>query len=264
MEQVLFAIDFKIGKDHINFLYNIYNYQAVVILTVSCLRITKDKFLMEKDRIYFQQQKSEYSIASKSKFNSHFLFSILNSIHAVSFISSAKTSDSILHLSRLLHYILYDCEKEKITVRKELSSVEALASLYQLRYNHPLNIAVEVQDKDIMDRIEIPSSLFLNLFQSALQRSRIGDNPNSFIRLNCKAEDDHLLYEIVNFNGENSTTYAQTKSGVQSDDAVIHILEKYFPEKFDFFEENEGEHLYKTSVKINFQSFRKLDRHRNE
>jgi len=254
-EQDLFALDFNQEAVYINFLYDVYIYHAAVILVASCLGITKDKFLMEKKITNSEKQKeTDYSIVPKSKFNPHFLFSILNSIHTASFSGSTKTSDSILQLSRLLHYLLYDSEKEKITVSQELSSIEALASLYQLRYNHSLNLAVDVGNKDVFDRIEIPSSLFLNLFQSALQCSQIGENPDSFIKLTCKTDDINLFYEIVNFNGNNSMNFNEAESGLQSNTAVIHILEKYFPEKFDFFSEQEGNNHYKTIVKINLYS----------
>ncbi|WP_426478082.1 histidine kinase [Chryseobacterium sp. CBSDS_008] len=232
-----------------NFLYNVYMYQAMVIVVASILGITKDKFLMERSISDQEKQTgNNYPVVLKSKLNPHFLFSTLNTIHDASFTCPTKTSDSILQLSRLLHYHLYDSEKEKITVAQELSSVQALASLYQLKYNHQLNLAVDVQGKNILDRIEIPSSLFLNLFQTALKHSEIGENPEGFIRISCKADHLNLFYEI-NCRGKGESTSDEKSARVTSDSAVIHILENYFPEKFDFFSE-QGDDYYKTIIKI--------------
>lgn len=76
--------------------------------------ITKDKFLIEQDVISLGEEKDQlYLDLLKSKLNPHFLLNTLNNIYANSFTHSEKTSDSILQLSKLLKYIIYDSGKEK-------------------------------------------------------------------------------------------------------------------------------------------------------
>lgn len=76
--------------------------------------------------------------------------------------------------------------------------MEALAALYQLKYNNRLDLVFDIQDKETLELIEIPPSLFLTLFENALKHSAIGENPESFIRLSCKTEDLVLVFEVIN------------------------------------------------------------------
>ncbi|WP_262904345.1 hypothetical protein [Chryseobacterium rhizoplanae] len=62
-----------------------------------------------------------------------------------------STSESILQLSKLLQYIIYDSEKLKISVVQELSSEKAFTELYQLKYNNQLDLTFEVSDTEILE-----------------------------------------------------------------------------------------------------------------
>lgn len=64
---------------------------------------------------------------------------------------SMSTSESILQLSKLLQYIIYDSEKLKISVVQELSSEKAFTELYQLKYNNQLDLTFEVSDTEILE-----------------------------------------------------------------------------------------------------------------
>ena len=251
-EPALFNMDFSKEGSHISFLYNVYIYQGIVILVASFLGITKDKFLIEQDVIDLGKQKDElYLNLLRSKLNPHFLLNTLNNIYANSFTPSVATSNSILQLSKLLQYIIYDSSKEKINVIQELSSVEALAALYQLKYNNQLDIEFDIQNKETLELIEIPPSLFLTLFENALKHSAIGENPDSFIKLMCKTEDLVLVFEILNSSDKNRSLPVETGYNGLGNKAIIRILEKYYPGKFDFFSEQDGDIQYKTILKIN-------------
>ena len=251
-EPALFNMNFNNEGSHISFLYNVYIYQGIVILVASFLGITKDKFLIEQDVIDLGKQKDElYLNLLKSKLNPHFLLNTLNNIYANSFTPSVVTSNSILQLSKLLQYIIYDSSKEKISVLQELSSVEALAALYQLKYYNRLNLVFDIQDKETLELIEIPPSLFLTLFENALKHSAIGENQESFIRLSCKTEDLVLVFEVINSFDKNKKSPIDTGYNGLGNKAIIRILEKYYPEKFDFSSDQDGDFHYKTVLKIN-------------
>lgn len=250
-EPAVFEMNFTREEYHVGFLYNVYISQGIVILVASFLGITKDKFLIEQDVIELGEEKEQlYLDLLKSKLNPHFLLNTLNNMYANSFTYSGKTSDSILQLSKLLQYIIYDSGKEKISVTQEFSSLKALASLYQLKYNDQLNIVFDVKDQDEFDVVEIPPSVLLTLFENALKHSAIGAEKNSFIKLSCVLEHSELHFEIINSVAGGSAHPVETGYHGLGNDAVIHILEKFYPGKFEFISGQEDNGDYKTILKI--------------
>nr|WP_315026389.1 histidine kinase [uncultured Chryseobacterium sp.] len=239
---------------HVGFLYNVYISQGIVILVASFLGITKDKFLIEQDVIDLGEEKEQlYLDLLKSKLNPHFLLNTLNNIYANSFTYSEKTPDSILQLSKLLQYIIYDSSKEKISVNQEFSSLKALAALYQLKYNDRLDILFDINDQDEFDIVEIPPSVLLTLFENALKHSAIGEDQNSFIRLSSTIEHSELFFEITNSVAGYQTLQVETGYHGLGNDAVIHILEKFYPQRFDFISglEEDGDYKIVLKIKVN-------------
>ncbi|WP_246008719.1 sensor histidine kinase [Chryseobacterium lactis] len=250
-EPAVFEMNFTPKGFHVSFLYNIYISQGIVILVASFLGITKDKFLIEQDVIDLGEEKEQlYLDLLKSKLNPHFLLNTLNNMYANSFTHSEKTSDSILQLSKLLQYIIYDSGKDKISLTQEFSSLKALAALYQLKYNDQLDIVFNIEDQDEFDIVEIPPSVFLTLFENALKHSAIGIEENSFIKLSCTIKNSDLFFEIVNSVAQNREYSAETNYKGLGNDAVIHILEKYYSGRFDFISEPQENNQYKMFLKI--------------
>ncbi|MEY8761881.1 sensor histidine kinase [Chryseobacterium tongliaoense] len=251
LEPAIFSMNFNESLSNTKFLYNVYTAQGIVILTASFLGITKDKFLIEKDFKNLGEEKDQLHLdLLKSKLNPHFLLNTLNNIYAKSFQPSENTSESILQLSKLLQYVIYDTHKDKISIAQEFSSIRALSGLYQLRYHNLLNISFDVQDEETVDLIEIPPSVFLTLFENALKHSAIGIEPGSFIKMNYKILNREVFFEIINSVARKRVLENNGDSGGLGNEAVIRILEKNYPGMFTFLSEAIENNEYLTILKI--------------
>lgn len=251
-EPAVFKVDFSREGYYVGFLYNVYISQGIVILVASFLGITKDKFLIEQNVIDLGEEKEQlYLDLIRSKLNPHFLLNTLNNMYANSFTHSEKTPDSILQLSKLLQYIIYDSGKERISISQEFSSLKALAALYQLKYSNRLDIVFDIQDQDEFDIVEIPPSVLLTLFENALKHSAIGEEENSFIRLLCTVENSELFFEIINSVAESRTGLVDTGYQGLGNEAVIHILDKFYSDRYEIHSGAEENNRYKITLKIN-------------
>ena len=251
LEPTVFNMNFNETLSNTKFLYNVYTAQGIIILVASFLGITKDKFLIEQNVVDLGEQKEQlYLDLLKSKMNPHFLLNTLNNIYANSFVSSSKTSDSILQLSKLLQYIIYDSGKEKINLAQEFSSIHSLAMLYQLKYDNQLNIDFDIQNDETLEIVEIPPSIFLTLFENALKHSGIGLEPNSFIKVSYAIHERDILFEIIN-SITNKRPSEDTGYNGLGNEAITQILEKYYSGRFDFLSEAIENDRYKTTLKIN-------------
>lgn len=69
----------------------------------------------------------------KDQINPHFLFNALNNIYVQSRKRPKEASESILLLSDLLRYQLYDCAKEKVQLKSEIEYLQNYLELDRLR-----------------------------------------------------------------------------------------------------------------------------------
>jgi sensor histidine kinase YesM len=251
LEPAVFNMEFSETLSNTKFLYNVYTAQGIVILVASFLGITKDKFLIEQDFKELGEEKDQLYLALlKSKLNPHFLLNTLNNIYSKSFNQSENTSESILQLSKLLQYVIYDTNKEKITLMQEFSSIKSLIGLYQLKYNNILDIDFEMRDEEILELIELPPSVCLTLFENALKHSAIGIEADSFIKVGYEFRDQEFLFEIRNSVAKNKNLMENSNDNGLGNEAVISILEKSYPEKFTFISEATENNTYETLLKI--------------
>ncbi|ALR31357.1 histidine kinase [Chryseobacterium sp. IHB B 17019] len=252
-EPAIFNLHFSKEESNISFLYNVYITQAIVILVASFLGITKDKFIIEQDVADLGEQKEQlYIDLLKSKLSPHFLLNTLNNIYVNSFVPTEKTSNSILQLSKLLQYIIYDSGKEKISIAQEFSSLKSLAELYQLKYNNQLDIIFTIENEEACDVIEIPPSIFLTLFENALKHSAIGMESSAFVKILFTIENHEIIFTIENSIAENKNYSSDIGYHGLGNKAITGILEKYYPEKYSFSSEALDQKNYRTILKVNY------------
>lgn len=251
LEPAVFNMSFNESLSNTKFLYNVYTAQGIVILVASFLGITKDKFLIEQDFKDLGEEKDQlYLDLLKSKMNPHFLLNTLNNIYSKSFQPSENTSESILQLSKLLQYIIYDTSKEKISMAQELSSIRSLAGLYQLKYNNVLNIAFTIEDEETIELIDVPPSVCLTLFENALKHSAVGIEEGSHIHVSYKIRNQELLFEIINSISRKKNLVGNMNDSGLGNEAVINILEKNYAGRFTFISEPVESNNYQTILKI--------------
>jgi len=251
LQPAVFHMNFNETLSNTKFLYNVYTAQGIVILVASFLGITKDKFLIEQDFKDLGEEKDQlYLDLLKSKMNPHFLLNTLNNIYSKSFQPSENTSESILQLSKLLQYVIYDTGKDKISMAQEFSSIRSLAGLYQLKYNNVLNIGFNIQDEETLELIDIPPSVCLTLFENALKHSAVGIEPQSYINVSYRIEDQDLLFEIQNSVSKKKNLVGNMNDSGLGNEAVINILEKNYAGKYTFISEPAENNNYQTILKI--------------
>ena len=251
LEPAVFNMRFNETLSNTKFLYNVYTAQGIVILVASFLGITKDKFLIEQDFKELGEEKEQlYFDLLKSKLNPHFLLNTLNNIYSKSFNPSENTSESILQLSRLLQYVIYDTNKDTVTLMQEFSSIRSLIGLYQLKYNNVLNIDFKIEDEEVLELIEIPPSVCLTLFENALKHSAAGLEADSFIKVTHKIQNQEFLFEIRNSVAKNKNLIGNSNGSGLGNEAVMGILEKYYPGRFTFVSRATESNTYETLLKI--------------
>ncbi len=167
-------------------------------------------------KFYFQSEQRDKQLAQltqeklndqlqylRYQINPHFLMNTLNNIHALIGLDAAKAQTSIMELSRLLRFQLYDGGHTTIPLAKEVEFVRNYIHLLRLRYADRVDIRFEVGD--LLDSYQMPP-LILSVFVENAFKHGVSYNEPSFIHIILQVIDGRLFFRCVNSKHEKRET----------------------------------------------------------
>jgi sensor histidine kinase YesM len=156
------------------------------------------RYLKLKDRnhqLLMEKKTSELNFL-KSQTNPHFLFNTLNGIYALAREKSDITADSILRLSDILRFMIYESQSELISINKEIEIIEDYIELEKMRYDETLKIVFE---KDIDDfEQKIPPLLLIHLVENAFKHGLSETIHAPFISIILSIKNNKLVFKVNN------------------------------------------------------------------
>lgn len=137
----------------------------------------------------------------KSQINPHFLFNSLNNIYTLAGIDSNKTQKSIINLSNMLRYVLYECDQETVPLKKEIEYIENYLKLFALKSSkdYPINIDLNIENSST----PVAPMLFIPFIENAIKHSNIDDRENSFIDIKINVDDNEIHFQVDNSKPQN-------------------------------------------------------------
>ena len=130
----------------------------------------------------------------KSQINPHFLFNALNNIHVQNRINPNEASESILRLSSLLRYQLYDSARDKVNLQDE---VDFLRNFLQINKMRTGDTDIDFQVNGDLDGVKISPYLFIPFVENAVKHSR-GLGGTHRVRIKMIVDRQELFFEIEN------------------------------------------------------------------
>ena len=162
------------------------------------------KRLAELERENLEQQ-LEYL---RYQINPHFFMNTLNNIHALVDIDPAKAQDTIVELSKMMRYVLYEGNKQGVPLSQEFDFIRHYVSLMQLRYTDKVRITLDLPE-DVPNK-QIPPLLLITFIENAFKHG-ISYQHESFIEMKAEVKDGKLQFVCRNSKSEKSN---EEKGGV--------------------------------------------------
>jgi hypothetical protein len=160
------------------------------------------------------EQQLEYL---KYQLNPHFLMNTLNNIHALIDIEPPKAQQAIIQLSKILRYVLYESNSDRVPMNKEVEFMENYVKLMRMRYSDKLTFSVSSPDDGT--GILIPPMLFIAFVENAFKHG-VSYQASSFINITGKRykghrNEDRLLWTCTNSkHAKSDTTKVPQQGGV--------------------------------------------------
>jgi len=201
----------------------------------------------KQDEIIQQQLATELKLL-KAQINPHFLFNALNNVYSLTQIEPEKAGEMVLKLSDVLRYMLYDSEKDKIYIEKEVSNIYSLIDLHQIQYDNKANIDFVVSG-NVSENLIHPMLLF-PFFENAFKHGNLFQQNTSFLKSNLEITNNQLHFYIENSFVEDSS---KDKIGGLGIDNTQKRLELFYPNQHQFSITKE-KNIFKVDLKINIVS----------
>ena len=157
---------------------------------------------LERENLEQQLEYLRYQI------NPHFFMNTLNNIHALVDIDPEKAKDTILELSKMMRYVLYEGNKQGVPLSREFDFIRHYVTLMQLRYTDIVKITLDLP-QEVPDR-QIPPLILITFIENAFKHG-ISYQRESFINIKAEVDTRQLRFTCRNSKAEKPN---QEKGGV--------------------------------------------------
>lgn len=133
----------------------------------------------------------------KYQINPHFFMNTLNNIHALIDIDAERARDVVMELSKLMRYVLYDIDRDKVTLQQEVDFLKNYIELMKIRVTD--NVEIRVSMPAGVSDIKLPPLLFIPFVENIFKHGVSYREP-SIIEVSIVAEDGKVTFRSVNSN----------------------------------------------------------------
>ncbi len=157
----------------------------------------------------------------QSKINPHFLYNALNSIASLSTVDGKKTEKMALALSDFFKYSLNKEQKEMVSLKEEIESVETYLTIEKVRFGDRLNFAIQLPEE--LENITIPQFIIQPLIENAVKHGISKIVETGEIRLVVSAKNNNLEVRVFD-NGPAISNEPISGYGLQSIQEKLNLI----------------------------------------
>jgi len=184
----------------------VFNYESITqyalpvcsIVMLSSVVVIIHRFLVkvnESKQLEIEKIKSELSFL-RTQFQPHFLFNTLNNIYSLTFNNSQLAGKSILQLSGLLRYVLYESGTDEVDLQKEINHLKDYIELEKIRFAARLDLSFNISG-EVIER-KIAPLLLMPLLENAFKHASNKINEKVWITVDMIVKERVLYFTVEN------------------------------------------------------------------
>lgn len=224
-------------------------YHNISLFILTSLASIVFKLVWDKAKTDEKQKenlKTELSFL-RSQISPHFLFNVLNNIVAMVRLKHDGLEDTVVKLSSLLQYMLYETDEEKVTIQSETDYLKSYIELQSQRFGSKIQIITNFEVRKNNQNIE--PMLLIPFVENAFKHG-YGLVENPVIDVSLRFEADTLVFEVKNKYSEIKQQKDKTSGiGLANVARRLHLL---YPKNHTLvIQEKEG--WFTVNLKINLK-----------
>jgi len=173
---------------------------AILINATACgLRFYQEHSLMEKNHEQLLKEHLEAQLRIlQDQINPHLMFNVLNHIHILMHKDIDRASVLLIRFSDILRYQLYECNREFVTLEKELKYLKDLVAIEQIRWADELEVKCNWNIQN--GKSEIAPLIIVPFIENAFKHVSRLPTEKGYVHLTLKQSADILELNIENSN----------------------------------------------------------------
>ena len=183
--------------------YKFWNFFVFNILPFFFIVASSAAYRMIRDRIKENQINKERETENlktelsflRSQVSPHFMFNVLNNMVALARKKSDDLEPSLIKLSSLLRYMLYETNEDKVLLEKEIEYLNSYIDLQRQRFGK--NVSIQTDFSEIEPGHTIEPMLLIPFVENAFKHGT-GMILNAEIHINLKVQNGRLHFKVDN------------------------------------------------------------------
>ncbi len=131
----------------------------------------------------------------QTQISPHFFMNTLNNIHALIDIDTREAKKSIIKLSLMMDYMLYESQTSSIPLKQEMDFIKSYVDLMKLRYPDDVDIILDIPP--VLPKVKIPPLLTISFIENAFKYGISYEAP-SFIHIHINADEKQFSFSVKN------------------------------------------------------------------
>ncbi|MBW4890978.1 histidine kinase [Mucilaginibacter sp. HMF5004] len=168
--------------------------------------------------------------ALKGQVHPHFLFNTLNNLYALTLNQSPKAPGVVIGLSDMLRYMLYECNADKVNLKKEVIMLQHYMDLEKIRYEDRLEMNFNI-DGNLDDKMIAPLML-LPLVENAFKHGTSEMTGDTWINIDLNVTGNKLKFKVSNSKPETVAADAGKHYGNIGIQNIKKRLELLYPSTY--------------------------------
>lgn len=141
----------------------------------------------------------------KAQTNPHFLFNTLNNIYSLARDKNDLAPESILRLSKILRFMLYETGDDFIAIDDELKIISDYIALEKLRYDDSMLVTLKADVEN--SKQLLPPLLLIPLVENAFKHGVSETRNKPFVNIGLTVKQQQLLFTVKNSTEKNTTEH---------------------------------------------------------
>ncbi len=174
----------------------------------------------EKVRLEKENMATQLTLL-RNQVSPHFFMNTLNNIHALVDSNTSEAKEAIIKLSKMMRYLLYETETEKVTLKKEVEFLQSYIDLMKIRFSEKVIITLNLPA--FLPDTSIPPFLFTAFIENAFKHG-ISYKTESFITIDLIPGTERLLFVIKNSKSDPKTMNEFSGIGLENTRKRLDLL----------------------------------------
>ena len=193
------------------FIYNIFTYFFILASSTAYFML-----LERQQSVRISQQRETENLKTellflRSQVSPHFMFNVLNNMVALARKKSDLLEPSLIKLSSLMRYMLYETDEQKVLLEKEVEYIQSYIELQQQRFGK--NVKVCSSFNDIGNGNEIEPMLLIPFVENAFKHGT-GVINDACIKIELTVDNGILQFMVSNRYNDTTNESKDKDSGI--------------------------------------------------